>query len=178
MDICLFGLPKYPSSIFLPKTKTIRSGKTSIIKVIFQKMSPQQTMMLETTQRIETVGANIGTLLNFKLYDFAGNFDLNDINPPEISYLENCGAFIFVLDVQNDEKQSYDDALQYLTKTIEFVQKHNTHLLFHLFVHKVDSDKFAVEEKKSDVLYKIKEMVNDSLDSNNKGLTIDYHLTS
>lgn len=98
MDICLFGLPK--------------SGKTSIIKVIFQKMSPQQTMMLETTQRIETVGANIGALLNFKLYDFAGNFDLNDINPPEISYLENCGAFIFVLDVQNDEKHSYEDALQ------------------------------------------------------------------
>ena len=142
-------------------------------------MSPQQTMMLETTQRIETVGANIGALLNFKLYDFAGNFDLNDINPPEISYLENCGAFIFVLDVQNDEKQNFDDALQYLTKTIDFVQKHNNHLLFHIFVHKVDSEKFAVEEKKGEVLYKIKEMVNESLESNNfKGLTLDYHLTS
>jgi len=32
--------------------------------------------MLETTKRIETVEANIGALHNFKLYDFAGNFDL------------------------------------------------------------------------------------------------------
>lgn len=142
-------------------------------------MSPQQTMMLEATQRIETVSANIGSLLNFKLYDFAGNFDLNDINPPEISYLENCGAFIFVLDVQNDEKQNFDDAFQYLIKTIDFAQKHNNHLIFHIFVHKVDSEKFAVEEKRGEVLYKIKEMVNESLETNNfKGLIIDYHLTS
>lgn len=58
MDICLFGLPK--------------SGKTSIIKVIFQKTSPQQTIIMETTQRLEQTPYTMGNLFNFNLCDFSG----------------------------------------------------------------------------------------------------------
>lgn len=142
-------------------------------------MSPQQTMMLETTQRIERTSASIGNLFNCNLCDFSGNFDPNDINPPEMSYIENCGAFIFVLDVQNDEKEIFSEAFQYLTKTVDFAQKHNNKLNYHIFVHKVDSEKFAVDEKKTEVLNRIKESVNENFDNHNfKGITIDYHLTS
>jgi len=41
MDICVLGLPK--------------SGKTSILKVIFQRVGPQYTMMLDSTTKIETI---------------------------------------------------------------------------------------------------------------------------
>ena len=49
---------------------------------------------------MEIVEVNLSPLIQFKILDFAGNFDFKDVNPPEMSYLENCGAMIFVLDVQ------------------------------------------------------------------------------
>ena len=42
MDIILMGLPK--------------SGKTSIQRVVFQKMSPHETLFLPATQQIEATG--------------------------------------------------------------------------------------------------------------------------
>ena len=63
-------------------------------------MGPQQTMMLDSTSRMDIVEANLGPLINFKILDFSGTFDFKDVNPPEASYLEQCGAMIFVLDVQ------------------------------------------------------------------------------
>jgi Ras-related GTP-binding protein C/D len=75
-------------------------GKTSIIKVIFQKLSPQQTILLEPTQRMEIFDINLSPLIQFKILDFSGSFEFKDINPPEQSYLENCRCMIFVFDVQ------------------------------------------------------------------------------
>ena len=49
---------------------------------------------------MEIVDVNLSPLIAFKILDFSGNFDFKDVNPPEMSYLENCGAMIFVLDVQ------------------------------------------------------------------------------
>lgn len=40
MDIIVMGLPK--------------SGKTSILNVVFQKMSPHETIFIQSTKQIET----------------------------------------------------------------------------------------------------------------------------
>ena len=58
MDICFAGLPK--------------AGKTSIIKMIFQKMCPQSTSMLEPTLRMDQVDVTLSPLIKFKILDFAG----------------------------------------------------------------------------------------------------------
>jgi Ras-related GTP-binding protein C/D len=88
MDICFCGLPK--------------AGKTSIIKMIFQKMCPQSTVMLESTLRMDQTEVNLSPMIKFKILDFAGTVDFNELNPPEINYLENCGALIFVMDVKSE----------------------------------------------------------------------------
>ena len=63
-------------------------------------MSPHQTMNLAPTTRMEFEEITIIQLIHFKIYDFSGNYDLEERSPPETSALENCGAFIYVIDVQ------------------------------------------------------------------------------
>lgn len=80
--------------------------------------------------------------------------------------------------MQNDEKEFFAEALDYLLKTVEFAQKQNNKLNYHVFVHKVDSEKYAVDEKRTEVLNKIKDMVNETIDNHNVKLSnIEYHLT-
>lgn len=66
MDICIIGLPK--------------AGKTSIVKVIFNKLNPKQTKMLDSTSRVESYDLKIQNL-QFKFYDFPGDYDLNEAPP-------------------------------------------------------------------------------------------------
>jgi len=59
MNICLMGMPK--------------SGKTSISKVVFQKMSPHETFFLLPTANIEKQEVNNNSNIEFNVYDFPGN---------------------------------------------------------------------------------------------------------
>jgi Ras-related GTP-binding protein C/D len=78
----------------------IRSGKTSILKVIFQRMGPQYTMMLDPTLKIETIQKTFGSYFTINIYDFPGKYDFKDLSPTEIGQLSKCGAMIYVIDVQ------------------------------------------------------------------------------
>ena len=57
----------------------------------------------------------LSPFIKFKILDFAGTIDYKELNPPEINYIENCGALIFVMDVKSE---SYRDAINYLLDTI------------------------------------------------------------
>ena len=85
-DICMFGLSK--------------SGKTSMIKVIFQKLEIFRTFQLDPTNRMESVNVSLGKHIHFKIYEFSGHYDLNDPSPPEIAAMETCGLMIYVIDSQ------------------------------------------------------------------------------
>jgi len=52
-----------------------RSGKSSIQKVVFQKMAPHETLFLEATTSIRVRDISSSTLLDFQLLDFPGNWD-------------------------------------------------------------------------------------------------------
>ena len=52
MDIILMGLPK--------------SGKTSIQRVVFQKMSPHETFFLTATQQVEATSKSL--IFHFSIY--------------------------------------------------------------------------------------------------------------
>lgn len=62
MNICLMGMPK--------------SGKTSISKVVFQKMSPHETFFLLPTGTVETQQVSNNDNIEFSVVDFPGNFML------------------------------------------------------------------------------------------------------
>ena len=55
-----------------------RSGKSSIAKVVFQKMPPHETLFLESTARpdVRTIAHN--SLIQFKICDFPGSYYIDD----------------------------------------------------------------------------------------------------
>lgn len=55
-----------------------KSGKTSMIRVIFQKLEIFRTFQLDPTNRMESVTVNLGSHIHFKIYEFSGHYDLND----------------------------------------------------------------------------------------------------
>ncbi|EJW80293.1 hypothetical protein WUBG_08796 [Wuchereria bancrofti] len=76
-----------------------RSGKTSIRKVVFNKMSPNETLFVESTPRVTTETVK-GSFINFEAIEFPGQmspFD-NAMNPHDT--FARCGALLFVIDAQ------------------------------------------------------------------------------
>lgn len=51
-----------------------RSGKSSILKVVFQKMSPNETLFLESTNKIVKSDIDNSTFVQFQCWDFPGDF--------------------------------------------------------------------------------------------------------
>lgn len=97
MDICLMGLPKV--------------GKTSIAKVIFQKMNPKLTLMLEETSKLESFEFKLQNL-PIRVFDFPGKYDIDDAPPIELMTLEGCYAVIFVINAQSEP---FSESLSMLT---------------------------------------------------------------
>lgn len=49
-----------------------RSGKSSIQKVVFHKMSPNETLFLESTNKIVKDDINNSSFVQFSIWDFPG----------------------------------------------------------------------------------------------------------
>ncbi|KAF6365241.1 Ras related GTP binding D [Rhinolophus ferrumequinum] len=78
-----------------------RSGKSSIQKVVFHKMSPNETLFLESTNKICREDVSNSSFVNFQIWDFPGQIDFFD---PTFDYemiFRGTGALIFVIDSQN-----------------------------------------------------------------------------
>ena len=93
---------------------TRRSGKSSIQKVVFHKMSPHETLFLESTNDIRVRDISTSALLQFHLLDFPGGFDFQDrrsaISPEKI--FRRPGTLVFVIDAQDDENQ-FSESIDY-----------------------------------------------------------------
>ena len=77
-----------------------RSGKSSIQKVVFHKMSPRETLFLESTNKICREDVSNSSFVNFQIWDFPGQIDFFD---PTFDYemiFRGTGALIFVIDSQ------------------------------------------------------------------------------
>eukprot|EP00061_Rhincodon_typus_P012349 g38028.t1 len=77
-----------------------RSGKSSIQKVVFHKMSPNETLFLESTNKICRDDIANSSFVNFQIWDFPGQIDFFD---PTFDYemiFRGTGALIFVIDAQ------------------------------------------------------------------------------
>jgi len=111
-----------------------RSGKSSIQKVVFHKMSPNETLFLETTQKIVKNDISNSSFVQFQIWDFPGQLNLFDPTFDSEAIFGGCGAMIFVIDAQD----RYDDALAKLNATVEQAIKVNPDMSFEVFIHKVD----------------------------------------
>jgi len=161
MDICILGLPK--------------SGKTSILKVIFERAGPQITMMLDPTTKIEKTTKNL-SFFTINIYDFPGKYDFKDATPEEIQSIQKCGSVIYVIDVQDD---NIHEPISYLIECMKFLNNINSQIVYNIFLHKTDVEAFAIEEKKSDFLQTVKSNIRQELDyAGLHGIQLDYYLTT
>lgn len=69
-------------------------------QVVFHKMSPNETLFLESTNKIYKDDISGSSFVNFHIWDFPGQVDFFD---PTFDYemiFRGTGALIFVIDAQ------------------------------------------------------------------------------
>jgi Ras-related GTP-binding protein C/D len=78
-----------------------RSGKTSIKSVVFHKMEPADTFLLDPTTKTSLDEISCCSFITFQVYDCSGQLDLfNDTTCDCNALLKGCGSLIFVIDAQ------------------------------------------------------------------------------
>lgn len=175
-----------------------RSGKTSIQRVVFQKMSPHETLFrLEGTQFMETHLIDNNQLLQYEILDFPGDYGENNLyqstlsvdndeygndedghNPTESELKEiyrATTAIIFVIDAQDEP---YDSVLQALTVTIKDALAMNSNVKFEIFINKVDGELFLSDEAKFECRRDVVQQVTDELAMLDLEAEVSYYLTS
>jgi Ras-related GTP-binding protein C/D len=77
-----------------------RSGKSSISKVVFHKLSPNETLFLESTSKVVKDDISNSSFVQFQIWDFPGQIDFFDPAFDSDHIFGGCGALIFVIDAQ------------------------------------------------------------------------------
>eukprot|EP01135_Chromosphaera_perkinsii_P001030 Nk52_evm44s156 gene=Nk52_evmTU44s156 len=123
-----------------------RSGKSSIQKVVFHKMSPNETLFLESTNKVVKNDISNSSFVQFQIWDFPGQIDFFDPAFDSDLIFAGCGALVFVIDAQDD----YREALSKLNVTVTKAHRVNPDITFEVFIHKVDglSDEHKIETQR------------------------------
>lgn len=149
-----------------------RSGKSSIQKVVFHKMSPNETLFLESTNKIVKDDISNSSFVSFTIWDFPGQIDFFEPTFDSENIFGHCGAIVFVIDAQDD----YMEALAKLHATVTKASRVNPDIKFEVFIHKVDglSDDHKIETQRD-----IQQRATDELmDQGCENIHLSFYLTS
>jgi len=169
-----------------------RGGKTSIQRVVFQKMSPHETLFrLEATQQLERTVVDHTPLCRFTVWDFPGDYYGGDDDELNQSIFAGGGgsasaspspspptSLVFVVDAQDEP---YDHVLQSFTNAVTTALALNPTIVIEVFINKVDGELFLSDESKYDCRRDIMTQVTDELADagvSPDNIHIRYHLTS
>ncbi|XP_048524984.1 ras-related GTP-binding protein C isoform X2 [Dendroctonus ponderosae] len=150
-----------------------RSGKSSIQKVVFHKMSPNETLFLESTNKIIKDDINNSSFVQFQIWDFPGQIDFVDTCFDFDMIFGGCGALVFVIDAQDD----YLEALNKLNRFVTKAYKVNPNIKFEVFIHKVDG---LGDDSKMECQRDIHQRAMDDLSDSgyDQQIHLSFHLTS
>lgn len=147
-----------------------RSGKSSIQKVVFHKMSPNETLFLESTNKIVKDDISNSSFVQFQIWDVPGQIEIPVFDPEHM--FQGCGALIFILDAQDE----YHNAMVKLHQTVTRAYEINPDIKFEVFVHKVDG---LSDDRKMEVQRDIQQRTMDDLaDAGLDTIQPRFHLTS
>ncbi len=127
-----------------------RSGKTSLVRTIFQKMSPHETLFLEATGNVDLQLVSDNDFVTFQTWDFGGDLNLqSDVNilghqVPVEKIFALSSTLVYVIDAQEED---YEDSLPKLAETISIAHSINPNIHFEVFLHKIDGDIMSEENK-------------------------------
>ncbi|RLN50694.1 hypothetical protein BBJ28_00020344, partial [Nothophytophthora sp. Chile5] len=158
-----------------------RSGKSSIQRVVFHKMSPHETLFLEGTNSLDIKYIANNSFVQFQIWDFPGDYDFKDdlvyggqlVNEEMI--FGNCGSIVFVIDAQDEP---YAEALARLHDTVTRAHRYNPDILFEVFIHKVDGDLFLSDDHKIDCQREIQQQIMDEINDGELDIHMSFYLTS
>lgn len=74
-------------------------------QVVFHKMSPNETLFLESTNKIYKDDISSTSFVNFQIWDFPGQVDFFDPTFDSEMIFKGTGALIFVIDAQVRRRQ-------------------------------------------------------------------------
>jgi Ras-related GTP-binding protein C/D len=147
MDIILMGLSK--------------CGKTSIKKVVFEKMSPHESVFLESTQTIETYKVDSLGYSTVIVRDFPNNYNFDKAPLNESKYFSTCGVLVYVIDSQESNEETYE----YFKEVVVNSLNKNPKLDIEIFIHKADGAYFLktndMNKHRAEVQTKIKEILDE-----------------
>lgn len=149
-----------------------RSGKTSILRVVLQKMSPHETLFLDSSSRPEVRAILHNPLFQFKV----GDMPVGVLNSEqeEAFWYGGCSSLILVIDAQDEP---YADSVVDAHKTIITALQYNSDMMVDVFVHKMDGDLFLLEEQRTECL-QISDKLTASLQEASVQRVVTFHCTS
>mmetsp|Transcript_3910 Transcript_3910/g.4771 ORF Transcript_3910/g.4771 Transcript_3910/m.4771 type:complete len:194 (+) Transcript_3910:3-584(+) len=159
MDILLIGPPK--------------SGKTSIQKVVFQKLSPHETYFLPATNKVDTFLVENNKNIRFNINDFPGDKRFDSHNDKAI--LEKAGAIIYVFDAQMGE---LEESCSKLREIVSEAYKVNKNIYYEVFIHKVESDLYTTDDQRMDVYNEYQREIMRELKDADLNVNVSFYLTS
>ncbi|KAJ3179208.1 hypothetical protein HK101_010060 [Irineochytrium annulatum] len=109
-----------------------RCGKSSIQNVVFHKMSPNETLFLESTTKVGK--DHVMSFLYFQVWDFPGHVDLNDASFDASSTFARCDTVVYIIDCQDE----IIEPMRKLYQTVTRAHEVNPGISFEVFLHKVD----------------------------------------
>jgi len=149
-----------------------RSGKSSIQKVVFHKMSPNETLFLESTSKLIKSDISNNSFVQFHIWDFPGQLNMFDSAFDSESIFGGCGSLVYVIDAQD----SLDDSLDSLRVTLKSAVAINRNITFEVFVHKTDG---LSEENKFLAMRKVRNVTMEFVKADNlQGVQLSFHATS
>jgi Ras-related GTP-binding protein C/D len=135
-------------------------------------MSPNETLFLESTNKIVKDDISNSSFVSFTIWDFPGQIDFFDPTFDSENIFGGCGALVYVIDAQDD----YMESLSKLHHTVKKAHQVNPDIKFEVFIHKVDglSDDHKIETQR-DIHQRANE---DLMDSGDENILLSFYLTS
>ncbi|CAM9368680.1 unnamed protein product, partial [Hapterophycus canaliculatus] len=159
-----------------------RSGKSSIQRVVFQKMSPHETMFLGNTQSLDIKLVSHNDYVQFQIWDCPGDYDtcsdklmFHGEVVEENLIFRGVAVLVLVVDAQEDP---VEEALGGLLNIIKKAYAVNPRLNFEIFIHKASAKNdniYLTDEPKEDCLRAVQTYIARNVSTD---IRVRYHLTS
>jgi len=151
----------------------VRSGKTSIAKVVFHKTSPHETLYLHPTALPDVQKVANTSLMKSTLVDFPGGA-LFDTSFDELIF-PKTQSIVFVIDAQNEP---YTSEIAHCRDVFKRAWMLNPKVNLEVFIHKVDGDFFAVDEVRAECQRDIHDKLMSHLHEDGVSASVIFYSTS
>ena len=116
-----------------------KAGKTSLIKVLFGKLSPHETVYLDPTQGVKMEPPFLNRLMNFRVVEVSGAWPWEEASSDyDTALFAKCQSLVYVLDVSDEAQSGMLSGLQTAKRVATRAWRVKPDIHFELFLHKTD----------------------------------------